>query len=148
MPYAKYRNPYLDGAVAASRLMADRPFSFLPIYQEAIEDADPLSEISVAQLPNSVALLGGEDDRLWPSANMGREIAERMRASGKNCVVEIFYEDVGHRMNYEQWPRGGKADLFVMGGSRDPSYLAGSDAWAMLIYFFDKTLIKNESFCD
>ncbi len=148
IPFAAFRYPYLDGAIAATRLSFGKPFSFLPIYQEAIEDADEAALISVDNIPGTVMLAAGEDDRMWPSMEMGRNISKRVRARARSiCLVEKYYENVGHRMNYELWPRGGTPDLFIMGGARDASYLAGADIWRRMIDFFSKTLIKQESFC-
>jgi dienelactone hydrolase len=65
------------------------------------ESDDPAAFIPVELVPGPVLLVGAGADRVWPSAEMARALAARLREHGDaygHTIVE--YPDAGHSLGY------------------------------------------------
>ena len=84
--------------------------------------ADGANAIPIERATAPVLLIAGEDDRIWPSAQMARRLIERADAFGPGSnITSVTYPGAGHSFNaarlptswttaeWRRWPNGGTA---------------------------------------
>ncbi len=124
------------------RLLLGWPVSFRHGYLAALEATPPEARIAVERIAGPVLLASGGDDRLWPSAEMAREVEDRLQARGfPHPVVNHVFREAGHGLAPALWPQGGGPSRFLIrGGDATANHLAGRQAWAETVAFLDSAL--------
>jgi dienelactone hydrolase len=133
--------PYLGFDLELSRLQrgermeARRPhIAGRAAYPERIAAAT----IKVEDYAGQMLLIGGDDDRVWPSGPMARAIADRRAAAGRATAV-LTWPDAGHAL-----AGPGTEPITPMlanGGTANGLAGARSTAWAATIAFLKRTLL-------
>jgi dienelactone hydrolase len=80
-------------------------------------------------------ILAGDDDHMWPSAAMAKELAERRRSHGREADTELaIYPGAGHTfLNYQrQALPAASRSRWDFGGTPSADEEACSDAWARI----------------
>lgn len=102
-------------------------------HPERIADAT----IRAEDFAGEMLLIGGDDDRVWPSGPMARAIAERRAAAGRSTAV-LTWPDAGHAL------AGPGTEpimpLLANGGTAAGLAAARQTAWAATIAFLNRTL--------
>jgi acetyl esterase/lipase len=87
-------------------------------------------------------LIGGDDDRVWPSGPMARAIADRRAAAGRATAV-LTWPDAGHALAGPGTEP--IAPMLANGGTANGLAGARSTAWAATIAFLKRTLLPETS---
>lgn len=95
IPYLSFMD--VDKSTLANfmlRLTVNLPFKYLDMHLSAIENAVNREEsmINLDDVKSNILIFAGEDDKVWPSADMGRLIKDNYTG---NCELKI-YENTGH----------------------------------------------------
>ena len=106
-------------------------------YPERVAEAT----IRVEDFAGEMLLIGGDDDRVWPSGAMTRAIAARRAAAGRATAL-LTWPDAGHALAGPGTEP--IAPMLANGGSASGLAAARSTAWAATIAFLNCTL-KQES---
>jgi hypothetical protein len=114
-----------------------------PILQKALTTLPehPAAVIPIERSGARVLLICGEDDRLWPSCPMARQIAERARSRGRPGVTLLAYRDAGHAI-FGPPVRPGKARTggpYRLGGTEDGNRRARAEGWGRILAFLRET---------
>lgn len=99
--------------------------------------------IPVEHINGPVLLLSGDEDKIWPSSMMSRQVVDRLHAKGfRFPVTHLAYPGAGHAVFV-----GGTADPLnfealrsFMGGSAKADGAAWADDWPKTVKFFDDAL--------
>ncbi|MGL6280112.1 MAG: acyl-CoA thioester hydrolase/BAAT C-terminal domain-containing protein [Gaiella sp.] len=105
-----------------------------------------LGPIPVERSSGPLFVVGGSDDRLWPSGASVRRIARRMHLHGRSDIVALDYADAGHLIgtvlpeqvivNAEGYGRvDSPYGLVELGGTPVADEQAREDAWPRLLRF-------------
>ncbi|MEO1015688.1 MAG: acyl-CoA thioester hydrolase/BAAT C-terminal domain-containing protein [Pseudomonadota bacterium] len=109
------------------------------VYAGGLEalDGHPEAVIPVENGAGPVLLICGEDDTLWPSCPMARQIEARAAAKGGPPVTLLAYEDAGHAVFGIPVPADNPSyeKLASLGGSADGNAAARLDGWPRLVVF-------------
>lgn len=96
VPYLSFREgSVLDGLKLSFDYLTKKPISYRPTYLHLIEKHPQKSLIDVKSFKGQGLLLCGEDDAMWPSAQMAQEIVEQ----NPTHFTKIVYRDAGHIFN-------------------------------------------------
>ncbi len=123
-----------------------KPFvSVLDLYQRslALADRNPDAFIPVEKIRGPVLLVGGEADQLWPSADMARSIAARLKAKGFRYPVTVLtYADAGHAAFGPPVPAGSPSltSMTALGGTEAGIMTARQQSWDAALDLLAKTL--------
>ena len=129
--------------------MTKRPWSTRPMYSYGIKRAKELeaATIKVEDINGPVLVTGGGRDGVWPSDEMARVIADRLRSKGhQHEDVALTYPDAGHQIaspytptsiNYLTIP-GGFVEL--LGGTPVANARASEDSSPKINEFLAKAL--------
>jgi dienelactone hydrolase len=123
-----------------------KPFiSVLDFYQRsrAFEGRYPDAAIPVERIRGPVLLVAGEADQLWPSANMARDIATRLKARRFRYPVTVLtYADAGHAAFGPPAPANtpGLSFMFKLGGTEAGNLAARQQSWDATLALLAKTL--------
>ncbi|HVT40735.1 MAG TPA: acyl-CoA thioesterase/bile acid-CoA:amino acid N-acyltransferase family protein [Gemmatimonadaceae bacterium] len=100
--------------------------------------------IHVEDIKGPILLVAGDDDGLWPSLSMAREVmARRGRLGAKHGDVLLHYAGAGHLIGKAFLPAGstliggGRVDT---GGTPAGNSLAQADAWPRVLEFLRRAL--------
>lgn len=143
----------------SSWTLAGRPLAYLPygplrlrmltgdigvVYRDGIKKfgAHPDAQIPIDRITAPVLLVCGENDRLWPSCVMSRQLEARATREGGPPVTVLAYRDAGHgsvgpplKPNDPHYN-----DLGFMGGSVAGNNAARADSWPKLLEFMHAAL--------
>lgn len=108
--------------------------------------------IPVERIQGPVLLISGEDDMMWPSAYMARQVMKRLAEHKHPYPDEHFaYQDCGHRMSPHNMPVPPSRRLHPLtkiemerGGTPEGSVFAGWDARSRVLEFLEKNLKRPE----
>ena len=111
-------------------------------------DAAKQSEIPVEKIQGAVLMLSGEEDAMWPSAELAEVAMERLRAHQFAYPFKhVSYDRVGHLLMPPYAPTtlvdlkhpvdGG---FYAFGGEPEAIYRAGVDAWRRRLEFLRQHL--------
>lgn len=99
----------------------------LPQHQDAI--------IPIENSRAPLLLICGEQDTLWPSCDMSREVEKRAAEhSGPNVTV-LAYPEAGHMISGPPADPDHPFDATQMGGTKEGSDYALSDSWPKVLEF-------------
>lgn len=139
LPYVSYRFTLRYLVSAAWRWLRKRPLPLEPVYRTGMEKASEeelsAAAIRVENVDGPTLVVGGEDDRMWPSAEFCERLAERV---GEESDFEhATYEGVGHVVGTPRSPTTGIGTTegfvprlpFALGGEPAPTAAAAREAW-------------------
>ena len=99
----------------------------------------PEAVIPVERIVARMLLVCGEEDQIWPSCPMARQIQERLRAHGRPEATLLAYPAAGHRAFGVPMPPDDPR-LADGGGTAEGTYTAMSDSWSRAIEFLKVSL--------
>ena len=113
------------------------------------KEAADLATIKVEQINGPILLLSGKDDKVWPSANMADQLAQRVKENNfQHAFYNIQYENAGHLIssNPEVLSTirlgtiniGGKDYEFEYGGTNEGDQAARKNAKVKVLDFIEK----------
>jgi dienelactone hydrolase len=124
---------------------ASRFTSVYDLYAKGLAalDQHPDAVIPVERINGPVMLVCGEEDRLWPSCLMSRQVVARLKDKAFGYKVELLaYPNAGHYVFGPPLVPG--STLFVqlgaLGGTIDGNQTARQDAWPRAMAFLDAAL--------
>jgi len=139
----------------SSWTLAGRPLPFLPygpfklrvlfgdigaLYREGVERLGQHQDavIPVEKITAPILVVCGEQDTLWPSCPMARQIKER----GGPRVRILAYDNAGHHCIGPPLQKNSKffSELGRVGGSNDGNNRARADGWPKILGFVDSAL--------
>lgn len=141
LPYVPYLGFDLELArlQRGERMEARRPhIAGRAAYPERIAAAT----IKVEDYAGQMLLIGGDDDRVWPSGPMARAIADRRAAAGRATAV-LTWPNAGHAL-----AGPGTEPVAVMllnGGTAAGLAAARRTAWAATIAFLKRNLMPKSA---
>lgn len=101
----------------------------------------PDAVIPVERAGAPVLLVAGEDDTLWPSARMARDVERRARESGGPPVTVLAYPDAGHMAQGPPPEEGTDPDVLTsLGGTAEGNRAATAAAWPATVAFLREHL--------
>jgi acetyl esterase/lipase len=100
--------------------------------------AHPEAVIPVERIAGPLFLVCGEQDRIWPSCPMARQIHERLRANGRDATL-LAYPDAGHA-SFGLPVSADDPRLTSSGGTVQGNQTARSDSWMKAIAFLKGAL--------
>lgn len=100
--------------------------------------AHPEAVIPVERITGSIFLMCAEQDRVWPSCPMARQIQERLRASGRDAAL-LAYPDAGHA-SFGLPVSADDPRLTASGGTVQGNQTARADSWKKAITFLKEVL--------
>jgi dipeptidyl aminopeptidase/acylaminoacyl peptidase len=129
--------------------MTRRPWSTRPMYSFGIKRARELemAAIKVENINGPVLVTGGGRDGVWPSDEMARVIADRLKSEGHHyddCV--LTYPDAGHQIASPYTPTSinyltiGGGFVELLGGTPVANARASEDSAPKIIEFLAKAL--------
>lgn len=111
----------------------------------AASDAREQAAIPIERIAAPVLLICGENDAMWPSCPMARQVEARAGRSGHPKVTVLVYPNAGHAVfGAPVSPqRLAKSHLDSLGGTNVGNNAARADSWRQTIGFLRKTLIQR-----
>jgi len=129
MPYKGFTDGLLAGDKANLRSIHENGRAEHP-------GREASARIPVEHFRGPMLLIAGDEDRLWNSGRMARNVADRRKAAGRPTEL-LVYPDAGHDL------AGGSTELRVDargGGSAEANAKARGDAWPKVVAFLERTL--------
>lgn len=124
LPYLPYSDQFRGGPLVNLYNMS---LENLPQHQDAI--------IPIEQSRAPLMLVCGEQDQLWPSCPMSREVEKRARERGGPDVTVLAYPEAGHLISGPPGDRPEDFDPTQLGGTREGGDFALSDSWPKALEF-------------
>jgi dienelactone hydrolase/uncharacterized protein (DUF2141 family) len=123
----------------------DQPLKAM--FDMVLAQAAPETAIPAERIHGPILLLSGEDDRLWPSKEMGDRLAARLKAKGFAYEYRhLAYPGAGHVV-FVGDPKGpggaygsSQSGSAFLGGSPAANAAAWADNWPKTLDFFDRAL--------
>jgi len=123
--------------------------NFTPWFESVIEDRDALrdTEIPVEKINGPILLISGQDDKIWPSAQLSEIAIQRLNAHGfKHKIMHLTYPDAGHRIGPPFRPTTTleavhpvNGLLMKLGGTAAGNAHACVDSWKQLLTFLKES---------
>lgn len=111
----------------------------LSVYKGGLRDLakHPEAIIPIERARAPILLVCGEQDVIWPSCEMARQVEARARAQGGPTVSVLAYKDAGHLAFGPPVPRGNPNYelLGSFGGTAAGNNAARADNWPKLLEF-------------
>ncbi len=156
---ANVRHPSCcQGATAPSWTWHGAPLTYISLAEAINRDlnsADSFrAQIAVEAINGPILMIGGEDDGIWPSAEMVRAAAQRLRSNHfSHPVVTLIYPRAGHRAGVPEivptWTNGttgrisGRSTEF--GGSPEGNAESSLEATPKVLNFLATSLAGTAS---
>jgi dienelactone hydrolase len=112
-------------------------------YRHRMRDSASVARarIAVERIAGPVMLVAGDDDQLWPSAEMAREVRARLaEVSTRRDDSMLVYPRAGHRIGKSYLPAGSTlvaGGRLETGGDPGANAAAQADAWPRVLRFLD-----------
>ncbi len=102
----------------------------------------PGAAIPIERASARVLLVCGEQDTLWPSCPMARQLQSRARRHGRPDITLLAYPDAGHAVFGRPVPESdlAKSGLDGLGGSKEGNNRARTHGWPRVIAFLKSAL--------
>jgi len=129
MPYKGFSEGLLAGDKADLRAIHENG-------RAGHSDKEGSARIAVERYKKPLMLIAGDQDRLWNSGRMARNIAASRKTAGLKTEL-LVYPDAGHDL------AGGSTEPRVDvrgGGSAEANAKARGDAWPKVVAFLKRTL--------
>ena len=104
------------------------PNDLLGLYKQSLTQKERLEKatIEVEKIHGPVLLLSGRDDNMWPSAEMGDMICNRLKEKQFKYKYEhVKYDDAGHTLN----------EYYMIGGTLEGNKMARIDSTRRMLEF-------------
>lgn len=124
LPYLPYTQDFRGGPLVD---LYAKSLESLPQHQEAI--------IPVERSNANLLLVCGEQEAMWPSCPMSRDIEQRARDLGGPDVTVLAYPEAGHLIFGPPPDPGQDFDPTELGGTREGGLFALSDSWPKVLEF-------------
>ncbi|WP_135853951.1 acyl-CoA thioesterase/bile acid-CoA:amino acid N-acyltransferase family protein [Halorussus salinus] len=144
--------PSVVGDYAASWPLGES-VSLRPTYEVGLEQASDerirRATIPVENIDGPVTLVSGEDDRLWPSAELGGIAERRLREHDHpHSVRHLTVESAGHAISFPYQPTTGLTTIdsplpgttTALGGSPEGLARAAEESWPVVLSTFEEGL--------
>lgn len=138
--------PFLRGRLTLDlvKVAVGRPAALRSSYAAALQDSASVAEavIPVERIQCPVLLISGADDQMWPSAEMGQMVMDRLDKHGASFSHEhLVYEGAGHGIAFPFVPTTQlDSGTMMSGGSAAGTAAANNDAWLETLTFLQETL--------
>ena len=128
--------------------------SFTPMFNSIIYNRTAVQdmEIQIEKINGPVMLISGQDDQIWPSAQLSEFAVQRLKDHNfKNMVKHLSYPDAGHSigppfrpttMNQALHPVSGI--LMKLGGTAAGNAYASEDSWQQLLSFLKESFSSKK----
>lgn len=123
--------------------------NFTPWFESVIRNRDELrdSEIPVEKINGPILLISGQDDKIWPSAQLSEIAVQRLKANGfDHKIMHLTYPDAGHRIGPPFKPTTTleavhpvNGVLMKLGGTAAGNAHACADSWEQLLTFLKES---------
>lgn len=104
------------------------PNNLLPLYVLSLSHTEKVEKafLPVEKINGPILLLSGEDDAMWPAADMAEALVNRLKANKfPHAFEHVKYENAGHTLN----------EFFTIGGTREGNKKARVDSWRRILAF-------------
>ena len=141
-PFANGTVPAAVSAALDAQTKAGQKPSFLDGYRAQLDgNTEARAPIAVERIAAPVMVVAGGSDRLWPSAYMARQIADRLKAHAHPFADAIeIYPRAGHPIGLPY--QFAKAELahagLALGGTATSNERADETSWPLIIRFLQK----------
>lgn len=117
--------------------ISDRGLVIRACYERVLAgNLPPEACIKLEDFPGQVFLASGDDDQMWPSAEMASMLVERMNVVGRGGdVVHLCVSGAGHLITPDS--AGNVPTGTDMGGDPDNDRAASEEIWARALQFLD-----------
>jgi len=127
LPYVPFRAPPGsddDGNVVFGNVYANSP-------GRVADDRLDAARIPVERADADLLLVSGGDDRMWPSEQFAKTVAEARDGLDGVDTTHLSYERAGHSITPSYRPATGTAaaDGMALGGTPEANARAGADFW-------------------
>jgi dienelactone hydrolase len=137
--------PFVPYPPAVRPSLSLRGFSVVPIYRTALDNVDA---VAVAAIPIErsrapILLISGDEDRMWPAAQMAEMLKARLTDVGRgDQVIHLRYPRAGHGLAPWMPTVGSRLGslLYDLGGHRSGNRAAVRDAWGKAVSFLRDNL--------
>jgi len=139
LPFANGKVPPSVSAALDAQMKAGQKPSFLESYLAQLDgNTQAKAPIAVERIDAPVMVVAGGSDRLWPSARMARQIADRLKAHAHPFADAIeIYPRAGHPIGLPyQFARAELAHAGIaLGGTATSNERADEASWPLIIRF-------------
>lgn len=145
IPFFSLMTPAL--ALVRDRVFSESPVPLTPMFDAALDAVLPPEVlIPVEQTNGPILLVSGDDDRMWPSSRMARQVIERLAAYQHPFTSRhVHYRNAGHLMRPPGVPTGILDGKFALGGTPAGQAAANRAAWAETVAFLQESLARSSS---
>ena len=136
--------PYKDFAQEVRGFQTGEPVLFRRPQDKgraAFAERVPAARIRVEDITAPVLVAGGDDDQVWDSGGMARNIAKARAAAGRETVL-LVYPKAGHALSASGWSPTTQynAGPMKMGGTPQADARAQAEIWTRSIEFLRSSL--------
>jgi dienelactone hydrolase len=111
------------------------PNDVLGLYRQSLMQKEQVQKaaIEVEKIGGPILLLSGQQDNLWPSAEMGDMICKRLKESQFKYKYEhVKYDDAGHTLN----------EHYMLGGTSDGNKRAREESTKKMLEFLNAMQVE------
>ena len=153
LPYVSQEPDMQLIAEIQKNIAEGKAVSFTPMFNSIINNRTAVQdmEIPIEKINGPVMLISGQDDQIWPSAQLSEFAVQRLKDHNfKNMVKHLSYPDAGHSigppfrpttMNQSLHPVSGI--LMKLGGTAVGNAYACEDSWQQLLSFLKESFSKK-----
>jgi dienelactone hydrolase len=108
------------------------PFSLLDLHRHSLFNVEAVeaAAIPVEKINGPILLLSGEDDRIWPSSEMGEAVVGRLKANNfRHAYTHVIYPAAGHSLDEKPIAQ------YDLGGTAEGNRRAHLDSWKKIFEF-------------
>jgi pimeloyl-ACP methyl ester carboxylesterase len=139
VPFVSWAWDVVDAQVASQ----PPPWTLLPAWEVGLKRAttDQLvaARFKVGAIHVPVFLTGGDQDAIWTSGSLARQLASDLRAAGNHDVTTFVGSGAGHYLSVPAYTPAVRtyAGVLVLGGTPDINAIENAAAWRKLLHFLD-----------
>ena len=128
--------------------------NFTPWFESVINNRDALrdTEIPVEKINGPILLISGQDDKIWPSAQLSEIAVQRLNANNfSHNVKHLTYPNAGHLIGPPFRPTTTleavhpvNGILMKLGGTASGNAHACVDSWQKLLAFLKESFSSTK----